>query len=497
MFSNKSKKPIKTIKGTDPNLARALAAELNKQGGAVPTARGGADLEENMNAARQGWMQNQMQKAAAHAERVLVTDEDMPLSRHVIMLTICAFFSLFFVWAYFANLDETTRGQGKVIPSRDIQRLSTLEGGIIDEILVSERELVKQGQILVRMRNIAATSEYGSTEARILGLKATIARLGAEVKGTTPEFPPEVMEGAPQAVTVELNAYRANKDKIDTQVTVLQQQKSQRSQELNELSIKSNDLRGQVSLANEEKAMVAPLVQSGSAPRMELLQLDRMIKERQTELNSVNSAMPRARSAIAEAEARIRDLENSAKAQAQTELAAKSMELSSLERGIGTLEDRRDRTDIKSPVNGIIQDLKVYTIGGIVQPGQDFIEVVPVDDKLIVEARIKPQDIAFLYEDQPAMVKITAYDFSIYGGLKGKVVGISPDAVVDEKGESFYLVRIETDKNTLEKKGKDGKELAIMPGMVASVDILTGQKSVLAYLLKPFIKTVDSAMNER
>lgn len=492
MFEKK-KKPIKTVTGNDPNLAKALQAELNKRGGAVP----GGDLESNMNQTRQGWMEKQMQKAAAHAERVLITDEDLPLGRHIIMLAICGFFVLFFLWATFAKLDETTRGQGKVIPSREIQRLSSLEGGIIDKILVNEREVVKEGQILVQMRNIAATSEFGSTESRILSLKATIARLRAEVEGNTPEFPPEVMEGAPQSVTIEMTAYRANKDKIDTQVTVLQQQKSQRSQELNELQIKSGDLRGQMALVEEEKAMVAPLVASGSAPKMELLQLDRSIKEKQTELNSVNSAMPRARSAIAEAEARIRDLENSAKAQAQTELSAKTMELSSLEKGIVNLEDRRDRTEIRSPVNGIIQDLKVYTVGGVVQPGQDFIEIVPVDDKLIVEARIKPQDIAFLYENQPAMVKITAYDFSIYGGLKGKVIGISPDAVVDEKGESFYNVRIETDSNTLTKKGKDGKDLAIMPGMVATVDILTGQKTVMEYLLKPFIKTVDGALNER
>jgi membrane fusion protein, adhesin transport system len=489
-----SKKPMKTITGTDANLAAAMQAELAKRGGAIPQK----GLEEEVNEARAADTKRKMlQKAAAHAERFLDTDEDMPLGRHIILLSVCAFFFVFFIWASFAKLDETTRGQGKVIPSREIQKISTLEGGIVDELLVEEREVVKQGQPLARLRNIAATSEFGSTEERVLGLQATIARLEAEVKGTQPVFPQVVMEKAPQAVSVELAAYRANKDKVDTQTAMAQQQKSQRSQELNELSIKSNDLRGQMALIQEEKAMVAPLVAAGSAPKMELLQLDRSIKEKQTELNGVNAAMPRARSAIAEAESRIRDVTSSAKAQAQTELSAKSIELRSLQKGIVGLEDRRDRTEIKSPVNGIIQDIKVYTVGGVIQPGQDFIEVVPVDDKLIVEARIKPQDIAFLYENQPAMVKITAYDFSIYGGLKGKVIGISPDAVVDEKGESFYLVRVETDKNYLDKLGKDGKQLAIMPGMVATVDILTGQKTVLEYILKPFVKTLDNSLNER
>lgn len=492
MFTKKQK-PIKTITGTDPNLAKALAAELGRQGGAVPTSRGG-DLEDDINTARQGWMKNQMEKVAAHAERVLETDEDLPLSRHVIMLSICGFFIIFFLWATFAKLDETTRGQGKVIPSREIQKISSLEGGIIEEMLIKNGEEVKEGQVIARLRDVAASSEFGSTEARVLGLQASIARLQAEVEGKIPVFPDAVMKGAPQAVTDEMNAYRANKDKVDTQITVAQQQKSQRSQELNELTIKSGDLRGQVALAQEEKDMVAPLVASGSAPRMELLQIDRSIKERQTELNSINAAIPRARSAIAEAEARINDVKNSAKAQAQTELAAKSMEISSLQRGIVGLSDKKDRTEIKSPVNGYVQAVKVYTVGGVVQPGQDFIEIVPKDDQLLVEARIKPQDIAFLYPDQQGMVKITAYDFSIYGGLKGKVVGISPDAVTDEKGESFYHVRVMTEENALKRKGE---VLPIIPGMVATVDILTGQKTVMEYLLKPFVKTLNSAMNER
>jgi adhesin transport system membrane fusion protein len=291
-----------------------------------------------------------------------------------------------------------------------------------------------------------------------------------------------------------MNAYRANMDKLNGQTIILQQQKSQRAQELSELQIKSSDLKGQLALVQEEKAMIAPLVASGSAPKMELLQLDRSIKEKQTELNSVNAAMPRARSAIAEAEARIKDLESSAKAQAQTEMAAKSAEMNALKLGLATLTDKKDRTEIKSPVNGYVKDLKVYTVGGVVQPGQDFIEIVPKDDQLLVEARIRPKDIAFLYPDQPAMVKITAYDFSIYGGLPGKVVGISPDAVTDEKGESFYHVRILTTENSLKRKGE---VLPIIPGMVATVDILTGEKTVMEYLLKPFVKTLDSALNER
>lgn len=492
---NRSKKPLKTITGTDPNLAAALQAELSKRGGAVPQ---GGGLEDEMNQIRQGSGKNKMlQKAAAHAERFLDTDEDMPLGRHIILLSICGFFFIFFLWASFALIDETTRGQGKVIPSREVQKLSSYEGGVIEKILVEEREIVQEGQVLVQLRDIAAGAEFGSTEERVMALKAAVVRLKAEADGKFPEFAQEIIDTAPQAVSAEMAAYSANQDKINTQISMAQDQKSQRSQELNELTIKSGDLRGQVSLAQEEKDMLAPIVARGAAPKMDIIRIDRTIKERQTELNSVNAAMPRARSAIAEAESRIRDVRSTAKAQAQTELVAKSSELRSLEKGIVGLVDKKDRMEIRSPVKGIIQDIKVHTETSSVQPGQEIIEIVPLDDKLVVEARIKPQDIAFLYENQPAMVKITAYDFSIYGGLKGKVVGISPDAIVDEKGESYYNVRIQTDENTLKKVGKDGKALGIMPGMVATVDILTGQKTVMEYMLKPFIKTIDSSLNER
>ncbi len=480
-------KPIKTIEGNDPNIAKAMAAQLAKQ-------KAGGTLEENINKARQGWMHDQVQKTIAHADRLLSTDEDLPLSRHVILISICTFFALFFLWASFAHLEETTRGDGKVIPSKEIQKLSSLEGGIIDELMVKEGDEVKAGQIVVRLRNIAASSDLGSNEVRYYGLLAAVTRLQAEVEGRVPVFSDEINKNAPQAVSEEMNAYRANVDKVNSQTIILQQQKSQRSQELSELQIKSGDVNGQLSLAREEMNMVRPLVERGSAPKMELLQIERVIKEKQTELNSVNSAVPRARSAIAEADARIRDVVSQSRAAAQTELAAKMSEMNAIKQGLAGLVDRKDRTEMKSPVNGFVKDIKVYTVGGVVQPGQDFIEIVPKDDQLLVEARIKPKDIAFLYPDQHAMVKISAYDFAIYGGLKGKVVGISPDAVTDEKGESFYLVRVLTEENALKRKDE---VLPIIPGMVATVDILTGRKTVMEYLLKPFIKTLSGAMNER
>ncbi len=480
----KKKKPIAEVTGTDKNLAEAMKKQ----------ARENMSAAERSAADKKQWLADHMDRVSAQGERFFNTDEDLPLSSHLLLFFIIAFWVIFIIWASFAKLDEVTRGDGTVIPSTEIQKISSLEGGIVDEFFIKKGDEVEKGDILVRLSDIAADSDLGSNEARYLGLLATITRLQAEVEGRLPSFPDEVMNGAPRSVTEEMNAYNANKAQIASQTNIMEQQKSQRSQELNELQVRASDIRGQLGLIREEKSMIEPLIARGAAPRMELLQLDRQIKEKQTELNGVLSAIPRARSAIAEANARIRDVKSAARATSQTELSAKMIEMNAIQKGLAGLKDRKVRADIRSPVNGYIKDLKVYTVGGVIQPGQEFIEIVPKDDQLLVEAKINPKDIAFLYPEQPAIVKITAYDFSIYGGLKGKVVSISPDAVTNEEGDSFYLVQILTEENALKRKGE---VLPIIPGMIASVDILTGEKTVMEYLLKPFIKTLNDSLNER
>ncbi len=484
MFSKKDKKPINEVTGTDPNMAKAMQMKM----------REGMSPEEIAVEDKKQWVSDHIERVQAHGERFFDTDEDLPLGNHLLLFFIVAFFVIFFFWASFAALDEVTRGDGTVIPSTEVQKISSLEGGIVEEFFIKKGDEVQAGDVLVRLSDIAASSDLGSNEARYLGLLATVTRLQAEVEGKLPTFPDKVMQGAPQSVAEEMNSFRANQDKINSMTVIMEQQKSQRSQELNELQVRASDVRGQLRLVQEEKQMVAPLVAKGSAPRMELLQLDRAIKEKQTELNGVTSAIPRARSAIGEANARIREVKSTAKAQSQTELSAKLIEMNAIKEGLAGLKDRKSRADIKSPVNGYVKELKVYTVGGVVQPGQEFIEIVPKDDQLLVEARINPKDIAFLYPDQPAIVKITAYDFAIYGGLTGNVVAISPDAVTNEEGDSFYQVKILTDENALKRKGE---VLPIIPGMVASVDILTGEKTVMEYLMKPFIKTLNESLNER
>ena len=441
------------------------------------------------------WAKDRANLIRANLLAMFDTDEDLPLSQHLLLVGLCAFFILFFIWANIATLDEIARGQGKVIPSSDTQVVQTLDAGTVEEFLVREGQEVEKGQTLMRLSDIEASSDLGANKARYYGLLASVIRLQAEAEGKpTVNFPDEVMQAAPSSVTEEMNAFRANRQQIIGQTSILQQQLSQRQQEVREIQGRISDLQGVLAIQREEKAMVEPLVERGSAPPMELMQLERGIKEKESELNSARASLPRTRAAVSEAQARIDEIKTSMQAQAQTELSAKLIELSEIKERLSALKDRKERTELVSPVNGTVQEITIKSIGGVVRPGEDIVKIIPKDDQLIVEAQIRPADRAFIYPTQPAIIKITAYDFAIYGGLKGEVVDISADTIEDEKGNTFYRVRLRTYENNLKRKGE---VLPIIPGMVASVDILTGKKTVMQYLLKPFIKTLDVAFTER
>ncbi len=451
--------------------------------------------QEQWGAIRQNWVKEKIDIAEAKATTFFDADDEIPLSKHLLLLSIFAFFILFIIWANLAQLDEVTRGDGKIIPSSDVQALQSLDPGIVEEFLVKEGDFVEKGQVLVRLRDIEAASDLGANRARYLGLLAAITRLQAEAAGKKNfDFPDEVKKDAPKSVIEELNSFKANMLQLDSQKKVLQKQLAQRKQELDELNGRIRDLKGVIYLQRKEMNMIKPLVEKGSAPKIELLQLERGIKERTSELNGLKSSVPRAKSAIEEAKARIEDVQQTAKTQAQADLSTKLNELNEIRERLSGLKERKVRKEIRSPVSGTIQEITVSTVGGVVRAGEDLIKIVPKDDQLIVEARIQPKDRAFIYPGQQAVIKITAYDFSIYGGLKGELLDISADTIEDDQGNPFYRVRLRTYETKLKRKGEI---LPIIPGMVTSVDILTGKKTVMQYLLKPFIKTLNNAMNER
>jgi adhesin transport system membrane fusion protein len=413
---------------------------------------------------------------------------------HLLLFVVAAFFASFVAWASWARLEEVTRGDGRVIPSSYVQVVQNLEGGIVAAILVREGEVVDQGQILVRIDDVRAQSDLRETRQRHLALVGAIARLRAEIDGLGLAFPDEVHAEAPEVARNEQALFEARRMSLESNLAILGQQAEQRDRELEELEARLQHAERSHQLALEEWEITEPLAASHVVPKLDLLRLERQINDLEGELDTTRLAIARVEAARREAYQRIDEQQLSFRAEAQRELNTVQAEADALAAAMAAESDRLKRTDVRSPVRGTVKQLLVTTVGGVVQPGADLVEIVPLDDTLLVEARIRPADIAFVRPGQSATVKVTAYDFSIYGGLKGEVEDISADTIADERGERFFRVRVRTADNVL-RKGDEA--LPIIPGMTTQVDVLTGEKTVMDYLLKPILKAKQQALRER
>lgn len=420
-------------------------------------------------------------------------EEQAPFAARLLLWTLLALLIGGIGWAYFATLEEVTRGEGKAIPSSKIQKIQNLEGGIVAEIFVREGQVVEAGQTLVRLDATRYVSNQDETRADRMALLASVTRLRAEVEGEPLTFGDEFKDFQRIAAD-EMALYQSRQDRLNGEVRILEEQRRQKQQELAEFEAKSRQFRSSLGLLQRELSMSAPLVKSGAMSEVEILRLRRSIVDTQGQLDAARLAIPRAEAAIEEIDRRIEDSRLTFRTEALGQLNEARTELSKTTASMSAIDDRVSRTTVTSPVRGIVKQLLVNTIGGVVQPGSDLVEIVPLDDTLLVEAQIRPQDIAFLHPGQNAMVKFTAYDYTIYGGLKANLEHISADTITDQEGNSFYLIRLRTKRNHL---GKADSPLLIIPGMVASVDIITGEKSVLDYLLKPVLKARAEAMRER
>ncbi len=413
---------------------------------------------------------------------------------HILLAVVAALFVLAFTWASHASLDEVTRGEGRVIPSRHVQIVQNLEGGIVADLLVREGEIVEPGQTLLRIHNVRAASELQEGRKRYLALLGSLARLRAEVGGTEISFPSEVLDDAPEVAQNERALFDARKLALETELEILESQAEQREQELAELRTRLAQLEQSYEIAAEELSITAPLAAQRVVSKVEFLRLRRQVNDLEGELETTRLMIPRIQSALHEARRRVHERSLSFRAEAQRELNTLQAELAAIKERVAESEDRVTRTGVRSPVRGTIKRMLVNTVGGVIQPGEDLVEIVPLEDTLLVETKVRPADIAFLHPGLPAVVKITAYDFSIYGGLDAVVEEISADTITDERGESFYRVRVRTDDNVLEN---GGEILPIIPGMTTQVDILTGEKTVLDYLLKPILRAKEVALRER
>jgi membrane fusion protein, adhesin transport system len=362
------------------------------------------------------------------------------------------------IWAKLAHVEEVTRGEGTVVARSGDQIIQSLEGGILEVLNVREGDIVKKGQLLAKIDPTRAETSYREAWVKAIGLKATIARLQAEAYGTPLTFPDDVQKDGREQIAQETKAYDARKKALNEAVAALQ---------------KSYNLQMQ------EIGMSAPLVEKGLLSEVELLRMRRQATDVQ---------------------AQIVDQQNRFKADANAELVRDELELSQTKENVVGRADVLVRTDVTAPVDGIVKKISITTLGGVIQPGEHIMEIVPLEDQLLLETRVKPSDIAFVHVGEPAMAKITAYDYGIYGGLKGKVVFVSPDTIKDDQkaaagrpDATYYRVDVVTDQNALHA---GGKTYPIVPGMTASVDIRTGEKTIFDYLMKPIFKARE-AFRER
>jgi adhesin transport system membrane fusion protein len=401
---------------------------------------------------------------------------------------------LLILWASFAQIEEVTRGDGKVIPSRQLQVVQSLDGGVVSEILVREGEVVEEGQLLLKIDETRATSGVRESAAQGFALRARAARLRALAEGAS--FKPPAMSNDNDAeegriLEEERRLYETKLSELNTMMAINRQQLQQRQQELSEMRARRDSAQRSLALNQQELAKTRPLLATGAVSDVDILRLDREVSRSRGEVDQAGAQISRVQAAIGEAQRKIQETEQIFRNEARRDMADVLGKLNALNEGAVALLDKVDKSQVKSPVRGRVQRLLANTVGGVVTPGKDILEIVPLDDQLVLEARVVPRDIAFIHPGQHATVKFTAYDFSIYGSLDASVENISPDTIVDEKGNAYYLVRVRTTKPNFNEK------LPIIPGMTAEVDILTGKKTVMSYLLKPVLKARAYALTER
>ena len=424
----------------------------------------------------------------------LETDSKGNPLAHWLLWSIALFVSIALLWANYATLDEVTRATGRVIPSSQIQTIQNLEGGILREINVNVGDQVKKGAPLLRIDDTRFNSSFKENEASIDALNYRALRLEAEISQQGLKSPENLTIDQAILFQEELRLFESRKTELASAIAILREQRQQHIQAREELNRELQKLAENAALAEQELEITEPLVAKGAVSQVELLRLRMAVNEASGRLATAQLKAPSAESMIQEAEEKILERQQQFKSSAQEELTLVRAELSRLTYSKVALQDRVDRTEVRSPVDGVVNRILVTTEGAVIQPGMDLIEIVPTNDTLLVNAKVRPVDIAFIRPGQKAMVKLTAYDFAIYGGLEARLERIGADTIVDETGEHFFEIRVRTEKNYL---GTELAPLPIMTGMVASVDIITGEKTVLDYLLKPVKRATANAMRER
>jgi adhesin transport system membrane fusion protein len=421
-----------------------------------------------------------------------------PIFARFTVITVVCLIAAFIIWSALTSVDEVTRGEGKVIPFSKTQVVQASEPGTIQEIAVKAGQIVKKGEIIARLDDTTIASTLGEAAAHQRALEVKIARLDLEQTGNYTSVlvcPPDILKKAPDICRNEARLLALDEENYKNEVAVLQERKVQKQKDLDQALAQIQRLEDNVQVSEKELALVQPMVQRKLMAETELLRVQKELTDQRGQLKQTKESIDGLKAAVKEAALEIDQLSLQLRQKAVSDKTQALADLSVVNETIRGASDRVARTDVRSPVDGVVNDLTINTIGAFVQPGTVIATIVPTAEKLLVQARISPRDVAFIRPGQPATVKITAYDFSIYGGLEGEVTNVSADSLVDEKtGKPYYEVLVKTEHSELKK---DGRTYSIIPGMVASVDILTGHKTILHYLLKPINKGLSESLTER
>lgn len=421
-----------------------------------------------------------------------------PRSWSLIIIFVVGTLLAFLLWANWAEVDQISRAEGKVIPSGKIQIVQSAEAGVVTDILVRSGEQVTAGQLLIRLDDTTTASSAGEVEARVLALQAQVERLRIESSGLTEAdylCADLVSAQAPEVCAAEVDLLKSRLSSLTSSKDVLAQRVEQRQRELNEVAANRARLQSNLGVAQQRLDLIAPMAERGLAAQTDLLALQGEVADLSGQIAGTEQSTARLSAALREAELQMQQAEQQFRQESLAELTQRRAELASATQQLRGATDRVTRTELRSPVDGVVNSIDVTTIGAVVNAGSRVLDIVPKSDFLLVEARLKPSDVAFVIPGQLARIKFTAYDFSVYGGIEGVVDNVSANSIVDEQTrETYYLVTVRAEKTTLHYRSQ---ELAILPGMVTTVDIITGKHSILQYLLKPINKVQQEALIER
>jgi adhesin transport system membrane fusion protein len=412
----------------------------------------------------------------------------------LMLFTIMALITIAIFWAAISQVEILTRAEGSVVPTQDIQMVQSLEGGILQDLLVQQGQKVEKGDILLRLSDVQFSSEAKGTEARFLSLQAKKARLTSEAESKEFSMPAEITEKYPQIAANERSLYDSRQKELESAIAILDDRINKANADIAETSAQISSLSSSKSSLQQELSITKDMVAKRAMPKLEQLRLEREVSNTG---GQINASAQRKKSLESELQVARRERESQMdkfRSQALGELSEVEAELSGLKENLKSIGDQVDRREVRAPVAGIVNNIAVKTIGGIVEPAMRLVEIVPLDDELKIIAKVKPADIGFVHAGQKAKVKITAYDPQLYGYLSGELTRVGATSASDQEGNVYFEIEVKTDKNTL---GDDAHLLPVTPGMLAQVDVIVGKRTILNYLMKPFVRAREMALTER